>query len=335
MDPTIESLDNEEIQVEFSLRPQSFAEIIGRSREKSTLEMMISSAKSQSEPLDHILFHGPPGLGKTSFAQVVAKEMGAPIHMTSGPAITKQGDLAAILTGLESGAILFIDEIHRLNKVVEEILYPAMEDRALDIVMGKGNGAKTLRIDLEPITIIGATTRVGLISKPLLDRFGADFRLDYYSLPEMQQIVLQKARVLKIGIDPTAANIIGERSRRTPRVAVRILKRVRDYVLSKQLAKIGEEEVLRTLEMLDIDRAGLDYLDKKILLTLIDNFRGGPVGLNSLAAAISEEIDTLSDVYEPYLLQEGFLERGPRGRRATAKSYQHFDRPYIVTENLL
>jgi len=319
-----ESEPEEEI-FEATLRPQNFNQVIGRQREKQALQMMIKAVNTRSEPLDHILFHGPPGLGKTSLAHVVAKEMGTTIQITSGPAIEKQGDLAAILTSLPRNAILFIDEIHRLNRTVEEILYPAMEDRVLDIIVGKGAGAKTLRVDLEPFTIIAATTRVGLISKPLLDRFGVDFRLDFYSISEMTELVLQKAKWLKAEIDLDAALMIAERSRRTPRIALKILKRVRENALANNRPILTSALVEDTLQLLEIDNQGLDYLDRKILQTIIEKFQGGPVGLNSLAASLSEEIDTISSVYEPYLLQEGFLIRTARGRRVTLKTFSHFN----------
>lgn len=319
-----EILDEVDASLDVSLRPSGFAEVIGRTKEKQTLAMMIKAAKTKQDPLDHILFHGPPGLGKTSLAHVAAKEMGVTMHITSGPAIERQGDLAAIVSSMQRNSILFIDEIHRLHRNIEEILYPAMEDRVLDIVVGKGAGAKTVRIDLEPFTIIGATTKVGLLSKPLLDRFGIDFRLDYYSLPEMVEIVQQKAKLLQLVIDEAAASLIAGRSRRTPRIAVKLLRRVRDNSLAQGLEQISPQLVEETLDLLEIDLAGLDYLDRKILRTIIDNFNGGPVGLQSLAAALSEELSTISEVYEPYLLQEGFLERTARGRFATAKAFKHF-----------
>jgi Holliday junction DNA helicase RuvB len=323
-----ESLEPEDEQVEVSLRPQNFNQVIGRDKEKKTLAMMISSATKKDEPLDHLLFHGPPGLGKTSLAHVAAVEMGVSLTITSGPAIIRQGDLAALFTSLPKRGILFIDEIHRLNKTIEEVMYPAMEDRALDLVVGKGAGARTMRIDLEPFTIIGATTRVGLLSKPLLDRFGADFRLDYYSDSEMVEIVQQKARLLGAQIDSEAARILATTARRTPRIAVKILKRVRDNAISQDLESITPQLVTQTLDLLGIDPVGLDYLDRKILHTLITAFGGRPVGLSSLAASLSEEVDTLADVYEPFLMQEGYIQRTPRGRVPTAKAYKHLGLEY-------
>jgi Holliday junction DNA helicase RuvB len=323
-DSDSENLDEAEQSFEWSLRPESFAQVIGRGREKKTLQMMIKAAKTSNQAIDHVLLHGPPGLGKTSLAHVISNEMGVTIHVTSGPAIDKQGDLAAILTSMQSNSILFIDEIHRLHRTIEEILYPAMEDRALDIVVGKGAGAKTVRIDLEPFTIIAATTRIGLLSKPLLDRFGVDFRLDFYKLDEMTELVVQKAKLMSIDIDRESAQLIASRARKTPRIAVKILKRVRDNAVASGAEKIDAKLVEETLELLEIDKAGLDGLDRKILQTIINNFRGGPVGLQSLAAAISEEVNTISDVYEPFLLQEGFIERTARGRIATAKAFFHF-----------
>lgn len=317
------TLTEPEQRFEYSLRPSTFAEVIGREKEKKTLAMMIKAASMRGEPLDHVLFHGPPGLGKTSLAHVTANELKVSMQITSGPAIEKQGDLAAILTAMPKGGILFIDEIHRLNRTIEEILYPAMEDRVLDLVVGKGAGAKTLRIDLEPFTIIGATTRIGLLSKPLLDRFGVDFRLDYYSLPEMSELVKQKAKILQMAIEPEAAALIAARSRRTPRVAVKILKRVHDNATANEQASITAAIVEDTLSLLEIDALGLDNLDRQIITTIIKSFAGGPVGIEAIAASVSEEAETISDVYEPFLIQEGFLERTARGRRATAKAYKH------------
>jgi Holliday junction DNA helicase RuvB len=326
------SLDEEEKELEYSLRPQKFSQVIGREREKTTLEMMITAANKKTEALDHILFHGPPGLGKTSLAFVLANEMGVDLQVTSGPALEKQGDLAAILTAMQPRGILFVDEIHRLNRNIEEIMYPAMEDKRLDIVVGKGPGARTHRITLEPFTIVAATTRIGLITKPLLDRFGVDFRLDFYEDDEMTELVQQKAEFLDIEIKQDAAALIAKRSRKTPRIGVKILKRVRDNAISKDIEEIDVDLVEETLKLLEVDEAGLDYLDKKILEAIIDNFRGGPVGIKSLAAALSEEVDTISDVYEPYLLQEGFLQRTARGRVATKKAYEHLGYEDIYKE---
>lgn len=326
-----ETLDTVEYNLDVSLRPDNFSQVIGREREKKTLVMMISASKSKGDPVDHILFHGPPGLGKTSLAHVVAKEMGVTMHVTSGPAIERQGDLAAIVSAMQRNSILFIDEIHRLHRTIEEILYPAMEDRVLDIVVGKGAGAKTVRIDLEPFTIIGATTKIGLLSKPLLDRFGIDFRLDYYSLEEMDELVRQKAQLLGLNMAEDARKIVANRARRTPRIAVKLLKRVRDNALAKGLSHVDAALTLETLALLEIDNAGLDYLDRKILRTIIENFRGGPVGLQALAAALSEEIGTISEVYEPYLLQEGFLERTARGRLVTDKAMRHISTYFGLT----
>lgn len=310
-------------QFEYNLRPTNFAQVIGREREKKTLSLMIRASQTTGEALDHVLFHGPPGLGKTSLAHVVAQELGVPIQVTSGPALAKQGDLAAILSSISARSILFIDEIHRLPKASEEILYPAMEDRALDVVVGSGAGAKIVRLDLEPFTVVAATTRVGLISKPLRDRFGADFRLDYYSAAEMAELVAQKAKLLQLDLHAEAAANIAQRSRQTPRIALKVLKRVRDHALATDVKLVTSELVDATLDLLEIDTLGLDALDRKILLALVQKFAGGPVGIQTLAAAVSEEVDTIGDVYEPYLLQTGFLERTPRGRKATALAYRH------------
>ncbi len=319
LDPKV---DPEEEKIEKSLRPVSFSDVIGRKKEKRNLKIMIEAAKKRGDALDHILFHGPPGLGKTTLAWVVAKEMGVPIYVTSGPAIERQGDLASILTNIETMGILFIDEIHRLHKTIEEILYPAMEDRAIDIILGKGPSARTMRLELPKFTIIAATTRVSMLSSPLRDRFGADFRLEYYDVKEMVQIVKQKAKLLDTLIDDDAAVEIAKRSRRTPRIALRLVKRIRDFAQVNNDGKITLREAREGLESLDIDENGLDYLDRKILLTIIEKFDGGPVGLSTLSAAIAEEIDTLESVYEPFLMQEGFLQRTPRGRVATKKAYK-------------
>ncbi len=306
-----------------SLRPKTFDEVIGREKEKRNINIMIKAAKKRGEPLDHILFYGPPGLGKTTLANVISKELGVQMFNTSGPAIERQGDLASILTSMPEFGILFIDEIHRLNKAVEEMLYPAMEDRVLDIVIGKGPSAKTLRLELENFTIIGATTRIGLISSPLRNRFGAQFRLDFYSPIELRDIVLQKANMLNVEIDKVAAFEIAKRSRGTARIAISNLKRVRDYVEVKGIHKINIDTVRKVLRMYEVDSAGLDSIDRKILKLIIEDFDGGPVGISTISAAISEEISTVSDVFEPYLIQAGFIKRTSRGRVATSKAYKH------------
>ncbi len=326
IDPQLDG--NEEEKIEKSLRPRNFGEVIGRGKEKEILRIMIDAANSRQEPLDHLLFHGPPGLGKTSLAHVVANEMKVPIFITSGPAIERQGDLASILTNVSENGILFIDEIHRLNKIVEEVLYPAMEDQAIDIIIGKGPSAKTLRLDLPKFTIIGATTRISLLSSPLRDRFGADLRLDFYSEDEMKEIVKQKADFLEVEVEEAAAEEIARRSRSTARIAVRLLKRVRDLAHVEGKKKIDAELARKALEIMDIDAKGLDTLDRQILKTIIDKFSGGPVGLTTLSAGVSEDLDTLSNVYEPYLMKEGFLERTPRGRVATRKAYEHLGLEY-------
>lgn len=321
--------DKEEESIERSLRPQSFAEIIGRDKEKENLQIMIDSAKSRGGVIDHIIFHGPPGLGKTSFSHVVAKELGVNIRVTSGPAIDRAGDLASILTNLQKGDILFIDEIHRLNKLVEEVLYPAMEDYVLDIVVGKGPSAKTLRLELEPFTIIGATTRIGLLGGPLRDRFGVQMRLDFMDIDELSLLVLQKADILKIGIDEESAYEIAKRSRRTARIAIRLLKRTRDFAEVRNEGMITKEVVDESLKLQSIDESGLDEVDRKILNIIIEHYDGGPVGLSTISAALSEEFDTVAEVYEPYLLREGFLQRTPRGRVVTKKGYNHLGYDYI------
>lgn len=310
---------------EKSLRPNNLSEIIGMNREKASLQVMIESARKRNASLDHILLHGPPGLGKTSLALAVANEMQAPVHITTGPAITKAGDLAAIITGLEEGAILFIDEIHRLRHQIEEILYPAMEDKVLDIVIGKGPSAKTLRLELPEFTIVAATTKLAMLSSPLRNRFGVDFRVDFYSDEELSQIVEQKAKKLAISISSEAAISIARRSRMTARIAVRILKRVRDMCVIESENEISVKRVEQVLKMLDIDQFGLDTSDRKILSTLHHKFSGKPVGLNTLAAAISEDPSTLEDVYEPFLLQKGFIERTPRGRTVTPSAIQYIE----------
>lgn len=315
------SLKNtQEERLEESLRPKNFNDVIGRELEKKSLSIMIESAKRRAKALDHVLFHGPPGLGKTSLSYVIASEMNVPIHITSGSAIEKTGDLAAILTSLEPNSILFIDEIHRLKKTVEEILYPAMEDNVLDIVIGKGPSAKTLRLDLEQFTIIGATTKLSMISAPLRDRFGMNFRLDFYSDSELSEMVKQKARLLNISIDDTSADLIAQKSRMTARIAIRILKRVRDLAIVSERDLIEQDLVQETLELLGVDGNGLDDLDRAILKAVMHTFNNRPVGLNTIAAAISEEADTIETVYEPFLIKKGLLQRTPRGRIVTQRA---------------
>lgn len=313
-------------EFEKTLRPTTFAEVIGREKEKDNLMIMIEAAKKRSEPIDHVLFYGPPGLGKTTLANVIANETSVPIHITSGPAIERQGDLVSILTNLPRFGILFIDEIHRLPKTVEEILYPAMEDRVVDIVIGKGPSAKTLRLDLEDFAIIGATTRIGMLSSPLRDRFGANFRLDFYSTSDLQKIVTQKADILNILIDNNAAFEIAERSRGTARIAIRLLKRIRDFADVSNRDKITIEDTKKVLKMYDVDEKGLDAVDRKILGIILEDFDGGPVGLSTIAASLSEDISTIADVYEPFLLQEGFIKRTHRGRVITPKGEKHHNK---------
>lgn len=323
VDPT-EDEDNELEELATSIRPQRFSDIIGRESEKKNLKVLIEAANRRKESLDHILLHGPPGLGKTSIAQVIANEATVPFYSTSGAAIDKKGDLASILTNIEERGILFIDEIHRIHKSIEEILYSAMEDNSIDIIIGKGPSARTLKLDLNNVTVIGATTKVSMLSSPLRDRFGLDLRLDYYSVEEMVALVKQKAKLLNIGIDSDAALEVAKRARRTPRIAVRILKRVRDLAEVENVVRIDRDIALKALDMINVDENGLDYLDKKIINTMIHNFNGGPVGISTLAAAISEDINTLQDVYEPYLLKEGFINRTPRGRVITEKALKFF-----------
>jgi Holliday junction DNA helicase RuvB len=318
----------EEIALDSSLRPRQLSEYIGQERIKETLAICIAAAKGRAEPLDHVLVYGPPGLGKTTLAHVIANEMEVNIKVTSGPAIERPGDLAAILTNLRQGDILFVDEVHRLGHPVEEVLYPAMEDFSLDIVIGKGPSARSIRLKLPPFTIIGATTRIALMSSPLRDRFGIVYRLDFYDLAAMEAIVQRSARILGIPIDSAGTKTIARRARGTPRVANRLLKRVRDYAQVRAEGTITEEIAQQALNLLEVDALGLDDIDRKILRTIIEKFGGGPVGLETIAAALSEEADTIMDVCEPYLLQLGFLERTPRGRVATPRAYEHLGLPY-------
>lgn len=312
-----------EEELEETLRPKKFSEYVGQDNIKENLEIAIKAAKKRKEPIDHVLLYGPPGLGKTTLAHVIAREVGANIRVTSGPAIERAGDLASILTNLEEGDILFIDEIHRLNKVVEEVLYPAMEDYILDIVIGKGPSARSVRLDMPKFTLVGATTRTGLISSPLRDRFGLVHRLDFYSDKDIDKIIKRSAKILKIEIDEDGAKEISGRARKTPRIANRLLKRVRDYAEVKGEGKIDKEMADKALDSLRVDEIGLDETDRNLLLAVIEKFNGGPVGLSTLAAATAEETDTIEDVYEPYLIQIGFLERTPKGRKATNLALKH------------
>lgn len=313
----------EDIEVEQSLRPRHLDDYLGQRRVKDNLGVLIEATKMRNEPLDHLLFAGPPGLGKTTLASVVANELGVHIKTTSGPAIERAGDLAAILTNLEPNDVLFIDEIHRLNRAVEEILYPAMEDYALDLVIGKGPAARSITIELPRFTLVGATTRTALLSGPLRDRFGMVFRLDYYQPDELSAIVARSASILGVNIDPGGCDEIGRRSRGTPRLANRLLKRVRDYAQVRGENVVNEDVAATALGFFEVDHLGLDWMDVKILRTLTETFVGRPVGLSTLASATGEEADTLEDVYEPFLLQKGLIMRTPKGRQATARAYEH------------
>ncbi|MFA5155093.1 MAG: Holliday junction branch migration DNA helicase RuvB [Patescibacteria group bacterium] len=321
--------------LDLSLRPKNFRDYIGQDKIKQNLEITIAAAKKRGEPIEHILLYGAPGLGKTTLAHVIANELGANIRVTAGPAIEKTGDLAAILTNLEAGDILFIDEIHRLNKTVEEILYPAMEDYALDIIMGKGPSARTLRLDLPKFTIIGATTLASLLSSPLRDRFGVTHHLNFYEPSDLEQIIGRSAGILGVNLDDAAKKEIAVRSRRTPRIANRLLKRVRDYCEVKGDGRVSLPDSLAAFKMLEVDSLGLDLVDRRILETIVHKFKGGPVGLNTLAAATGEEIDTIENIYEPYLMQLGFLDRSPRGRLVTPLGYQHLGLKEPGTEKLI
>ncbi|OGE84361.1 MAG: Holliday junction DNA helicase RuvB [Candidatus Doudnabacteria bacterium RIFCSPHIGHO2_01_FULL_49_9] len=313
---------NEE-QFDLTLRPRTLKEYIGQEKNKEHLKIFLAAAKKRKQPIEHVLLYGPPGLGKTTLAYVLANEMGVTIKMTSGPAIERAGDLASLLTNLQNNDILFIDEIHRLPKVVEEILYPAMEDFAFDIVLGKGPGARSVRLDLPRFTIIGATTRIGLLSGPLRDRFGSTVRLDFYQDDEIEKIVNRSAKILGIETETEAAREIAKRARKTPRIANRLLRRVRDFAEVKSDGRITLDIASSALDMLEVDSLGLDRNDRMILRALIEKFQGGPVGINSLAAATSEEEQTIADIYEPYLMRLGFLDRTPKGRMATALAYEH------------
>jgi len=314
---------DEDVQLETSLRPRRIEEYIGQEKVKENLRIAIAAAQQRGEPLDHVLLYGPPGLGKTTLANIIAAEMGVSIRTTSGPAIERPGDLAAILTNLQQDDVLFIDEVHRLHHAVEEILYPAMEDWALDLVLGKGPGARSMRLALPRFTLIGATTRYAMMSPPLRDRFGVVYRLDFYDGDALAQIVARSARILEVDLDEGGKQEIARRSRGTPRVANRLLRRVRDFAQVMADGAITADVAREALARLEIDELGLDEVDHKVLRTIIEKFNGGPVGLDTIAAAISEEADTIMDVYEPYLLQLGFLHRTPRGRVATRTAYEH------------
>ena len=322
-------LAGEDIVIEKGLRPESLDQYVGQSKAKNNLKIFIEAAKSRNEPLDHVLFYGPPGLGKTTLATIIAHEMGVHIKVTSGPAIEKPGEMAAILNNLAENDILFIDEIHRLNRQVEEVLYPAMEDYSIDIMIGKGQGARSIRLDLPKFTLVGATTRAGLLTAPLRDRFGVINKLEFYTVDELKQIIIRSAGLLNVEIDEKGATELARRSRGTPRLANRLLKRVRDFAQVKYDGVITEDVANLALDLLEVDKLGLDKGDRSILETMIDKFDGGPVGLDTLAAALGEDSGTLEHVYEPYLIQNGLLQRTPRGRIATRLAYEHLGVPFL------
>ncbi len=313
----------EDVKIEGSLRPKSLDTYIGQKKIKESLKIYIEAAKKRGDSLDHLLFYGPPGLGKTTLSQIIANEMGVNIKITSGPAIEKPGDMAAILNNLQEGDILFVDEIHRLNRQVEEVLYPAMEDFAIDIMIGKGPTARSIRLDLPRFTLVGATTRAGMLSAPLRDRFGMIHRMEFYDIDELCTIIMQSARVLGVEVDEKGAMEMARRSRGTPRLANRILKRVRDFAQVKYDGVITEKVAITALDLMDVDKMGLDHTDRNLLMTMIEKFGGGPVGLDTLAAAIGEDSGTIEDVYEPYLIKNGFINRTPRGRVVTEEAYHH------------
>ena len=323
---TTENLE-EDLKIENHLRPQLLKDYIGQEKAKETLKVYIEAAKSRKESLDHVLFYGPPGLGKTTLAGIIANEMNVNLKITSGPAIEKPGEMAAILNNLQEGDVLFVDEIHRLNRQVEEVLYPAMEDYAIDIMIGKGANARSIRLDLPKFTLVGATTRAGMLTAPLRDRFGVVQRLEFYTEKELQTIILRSAEVLDVEIEPNGALEMAKRSRGTPRLANRLLKRVRDFAQVKYDGVITEEVANYALDLLDVDKFGLDHNDRNILLTIIEKFQRGPVGLDTLAASVGEDAGTIEDVYEPYLLKNGFIQRTPKGRIATERTYHHLGIP--------
>lgn len=328
---TTENLE-EDIKIESSLRPQLLEDYIGQEKAKETLKIYIEAAKARGEALDHVLFYGPPGLGKTTLAGIIANEMKVHIKITSGPAIEKPGEMAAILNNLQEKDVLFVDEIHRLNRQVEEVLYPAMEDYAIDIVIGKGAGARSIRLDLPKFTLVGATTRAGMLTAPLRDRFGVIQRMEFYTVEELETIILRSSKVLGVGIDGEGARALARRSRGTPRLANRLLKRVRDFAQVRYDGYITEDVANYALDLLDVDKAGLDQTDRNLLMTIITKFSGGPVGLDTLSAAIGEDPGTVEDVYEPYLLKNAFLQRTPRGRVATDKACAHLGISYENSE---
>lgn len=319
---TTENLE-EDVKIESHLRPQLLDDYIGQEKAKEILKVYITAAKERGEALDHVLFYGPPGLGKTTLAGIIANEMHVNIKITSGPAIEKPGEMAAILNNLQEGDVLFVDEIHRLNRQVEEVLYPAMEDYAIDIMIGKGASARSIRLDLPKFTLVGATTRVGMLTAPLRDRFGVIHRLEFYTVEELKRIIARSAKVLDVGIDDAGATALARRSRGTPRLANRLLKRVRDFAQVKYDGYITEDVANYALDLLDVDKCGLDQTDRNLLMTIIERFAGGPVGLDTLAASLSEDSGTIEDVYEPYLLKNGFIQRTPRGRIVTDLAYAH------------